>query len=278
LSQQAVIPVKCTNEVSSILRTASLVGPRDIPITKEMKVGIAPVVPLPASNTSSGSSILLIHGYCSDINPFAKYPADWTGPVFFLQAKKSLTHDKFAILVHNHAAELNLHAYAAVGHSQGGSVALHLLNHYDSGLDRLTKPGRVVQSIGSPYLGNTGAGSAANLVKIFGFGCGENFDLTTDGSKLWLAGVTKEHISMINYYTTTYERQGKFFGDYCNLAVNLLLQWPNDGTAELEYAQLKGAVYHGNKEKWCHTTDQKYEAQYYDHARNQEMNAKAARP
>ena len=38
--------------------------------------------------------------------------------------------------------------------------------------------GRKIQTVGSPWLGNSGAGIAANLVAVFGVGCGMNFDLT----------------------------------------------------------------------------------------------------
>jgi hypothetical protein len=120
-----------------------------------------------------------------------------------------------------------------------------------------------------------------------------------DGAKLWLAGIAADAKQDVFYYTTTY-KQNTLFGDYCNLAVNLVLQWPNDGTAEYNYAQLEGATNMGNKEvnsfsftsflsfsfrffslsflqKWCHTTDMSYPAQYTDHERNKEMNEAAAR-
>jgi len=80
----------------------------------------------------------------------------------------------------------------------------------------------------------------------------------------------------VHFFTTTYE-QGTFFGDYCNLAMNIILQWPNDGTTEIKYATLDGATSMGNKQKWCHTTSMKYSPQYTDKARNAEMNAEAAR-
>ena len=71
--------------------------------------------------------------------------------------------------------------------------------------------------------------------KIFGVGCGQNHDLTVDGSTLWLAGISNYYRQNVFYYTTTYLRD-QFFGDYCNLAINLILNWPNDGTTELDRA------------------------------------------
>jgi len=57
----------------------------------------------------------------------------------------------------------------------------------------------------------------------------------------------------------------------------MVLDWPNDGTTELDRAALPGGNSLGNKEKWCHTTDMGYPAQYDDTVRNAEMNTYAAR-
>jgi len=154
-------------------------------------------------------------------------------------------------------------------------VSLHLLNHYWSGLDHAST-GRLVQSVGTPWQGNSAAGGSASLGTMFGVGCGANNDLTSDGAKVWLSGINEVNTKYVYYYTTTY-KQGSLFGDYCNMAINALLQWPNDGVTELKFTALKGAVNCGNKEQWCHTTDMKYQAQYYDNTRNAEMNDKAAR-
>lgn len=183
-----------------------------------------------------------------------------------------------------------------IGHSQGGLVFLHLHNYYWTGLEN-AKGKRLIQSVGSPYQGCSGAGSAANLIKIFGVACGANNDLTTDGAKLWLSGISANARKDVYYATTTYQ-QGKLFGDYCNMAVNLILQWPNDGTTETKYAELpSGGNSLGNKEvkslffflkavvlkkneqfqKWCHTTGMGYPPQYTDSARNKDFNANAAR-
>jgi len=37
-------------------------------------------------------------------------------------------------------------------------------------------------------------------------------------------------------------------GDYCSLATNLVLDWPNDGVTEFDYAQLDGGNFMGNDE------------------------------
>jgi hypothetical protein len=59
--------------------------------------------------------------------------------------------------------------------------------------------------------------------------------------------------------------------------MNLVLQWPNDGVTEYDYAHLSGAQFGGNTQKWCHSTDMGYPAQYDDHSRNAVMNKQAAR-
>jgi len=250
-----------------------LLGKND-PITEEMLNGRRPAGLTAGLNaTNADAAIVLSHGYCSNTNPFSKYASDWTNAHFFLNSGKNLPHDSFALAVQQWAQ--NFGAYSFVGHSQGGAVGLHLKNYYWSGLD-LADGGRVVQSVGTPYQGCGGAGTAADLGKLFGVTCGANQDLTTDGAKLWLAGVSNQNRAKVYYYTTTYV-QGKLFGDYCNLAVNILLKWPNDGTAEYDLSQLPGGVNQGNTEGWCHSVDMKYPPQCENRDRNKLMNSAAAR-
>jgi len=220
-------------------------------------------------------AVILIHGYCSTENPWAGYPADWTNPFFFLNSGASITNDEFSQKVLSFAETNNLESYSFVGHSQGGMVGAHISNYYFSGLDK-TSGGKKIQSLGTPYQGCTAAGSAANLGSAFGVGCGDNFDLSPDGAGLWLSGITSDAQSDVSYYTTTYSL-GNFFGDYCSMAMNLILEWPNDGTSELDYTTLNGGTNMGNTQKQCHITGLAYTAQYLDHTRNKKMNANAAR-
>jgi pimeloyl-ACP methyl ester carboxylesterase len=268
------IPIDEAAEVAVEGSLPKMLARLDLPITKEMKTGVFPRE-LITSNATAAPTLMLLHGYCSDVNPWLKYASDFQDPAFFLAKSTSLTHEQFAQKVVEYAQSLGMTRWSGIGHSQGGMVLVHILTYYFSGLDQSTN-GRVIQSVGAPYQGNSGAGTAANLIKIFGYGCGENYDLTTDGSKLWNVGIPNDVRQQVNYYTTTY-KQGKFFGDYCNLLVNALLKWPNDGTCEESLSDLKGGVDRGNKEAWCHTTGMAYTAQYYDQTRNQEMNAAAAR-
>jgi len=170
---------------------------------------------------------------------------------------------------------MQLPSFSLIGHSQGGMVSAHIHNYFFTGLEMATG-GRLIQTVGTPWKGCSAAGGLADLGDIFGVACGSNNDLSLDGAVNWLAGITSETRKDIHFYTTTYEL-GNFFGDYCNAAMNLVLEWPNDGTTEIDYAILDGANYAGNTEKWCHTSSMSYPAQYTDEVRNGEMNALAAR-
>jgi len=248
---------------------------RTMEITDEMRFGVNPLKKNNATELIDGA-LVLIHGYCSQSNPFKAFQEDFTNAYFFDNPNANLGNDEFANRVLAFVATRGIGSFSIIGHSQGGIVGAHILNYYWSGMD-LSGPGRHVQSIGTPYQGCTGAGNSANLIKIFGYGCGANVDLTVEGTTVWLTGISVAVRVNIFYYTTTYEL-GKFFGDYCNIAVNLVLEWPNDGTTELDYAPLpNGGVNCGNTQKQCHTTDMTYPAQYHDVPRNRAMNAAAAR-
>jgi len=246
-------------------------------ITTEMRNGrrMRPLLKKESNSTAVDGKLLLIHGYCSGTNPWSPYASDFSNAAFFLEPNANMNNQAFAAKVYNWAEANGYGSYGLAGHSQGGMIGLHLLNYYDTGLDD-AQGTRVLQSLGTPYQGCSAAGSAANLGKLFGAGCGSNTDLATDGARLWLAGITATAQSSVHYYTTTYE-QGKFFGDWCNLAMNALLEWPNDGTTEIQFAGLTHGKYLGNTEKQCHTTGMGYMAQYSDRSRNVQINQHAAR-
>ena len=121
--------------------------------------------PTPAarpSNATNGGKLILMHGYCADKNPFAVYPEDWSDNLFFLRPKVSMPHDEYAQRVVQFATDNGLSSYGLVGHSQGGIVTLHILNYYHTGLDAAVGA-RKIQSLASPYRGNSAAGSTADL-------------------------------------------------------------------------------------------------------------------
>ena len=68
---------------------------------------------------------------------------------------------------------------------------------------------------------------------------------------------------------------GTLLGDYCNLAANSVLSFPNDGTTEQKYARLSSATFMGETQEQCHVTGMKYPAQYHDTARNRVIKADA---
>jgi len=274
IAQASEIPVKTAFSLSAVLAKSNLIG-KDGEITPEMLEGKRPAFLSSFHNATDAAeaTLVLVHGYCSKVNPWVKTADLFTNAQFFLSASQNYAHDKFALTVLEWADKFG--AFSYIGHSQGGPVGLHLKNFYWSGLD-LADGGRLLQSVGAPYQGCSGAGTAADLIKIFGLSCGANQDLTKDGSSLWLRGITTANRALVYYYTTTYE-QGKFFGDYCNLAVNLVLKWPNDGVAEYDLCQLPGGQNQGNVQGQCHSLDMKYPPQCENRDRNKIMNASAAR-
>jgi hypothetical protein len=105
----------------------------------------------------------------------------------------------------------DLPRFGAIGHSQGGLANLHMHNYFWTGLESSEGPRKLQSvgkkrfslfsfcflfvfflfSLGTPYMGTAGAGSGADFIKVFGIGCGANFDLSPDGVALWSAGIAK---------------------------------------------------------------------------------------
>jgi len=270
LSQMNVMNVKMTPEASVVLRS---IQPAKIEITKEMTEGVMPEFLMNLTTNAGAPFQMLLHGYCAGGNPWKSY-SSWRAPAFYDDPSANRLNQDFAEQVFKFAADQKMTAWSVIGHSQGGIVGLYLLNYYFTGMDG-AKNGRLIQSVGTPWRGCSGAGTGANLAKIFGQGCGSNYDLTVDGSTLFLSGIRPDTRKEVDFYTTTYQ-QGKPFGDYCNLAVNFVLEWPNDGTCELIYSDFEGGVNKGNIQKWCHTTGMGYPAQYTDNSRNAVLNANSA--
>eukprot|EP01113_Clastostelium_recurvatum_P023978 TRINITY_DN285_c0_g1_i1.p1 TRINITY_DN285_c0_g1~~TRINITY_DN285_c0_g1_i1.p1 ORF type:complete len:679 (-),score=177.83 TRINITY_DN285_c0_g1_i1:96-2132(-) len=247
-------------------------------ITERMRIGVRPAsFRLSGNSTAQDASgeLILLHGYCAERNPWQEREQDFSNGNYFLNPKASVGHDAFAVLVNKYAQSLELKSYALIGHSQGGPVSVHLGNFYWSGLD-IPQSGRLIQSVGSPYSGCSAAGSAANIGKLFGVGCGANHDLTVDGSRLWISGISMYYRQRTFYWTSTYLRN-QALGDYCNLAINAILEWPNDGTSELAFTNLPNAYSMGNTDQQCHTVGMKYKPHYLDERRNADMNRNAAR-
>jgi len=246
-----------------------------LPVTYEMRNGVNPRTFNKTAVAGGKKGIVLIPGYCATINPWSRNAKDFTDAYFFDDMNLNVPNDEYARKVVAFAEKQGLDSFGLIGHSQGGVVAAHIHNYYFTGLESATGP-RPIQTVGTPYQGCTAAANAAELGRVFGVGCGANSDLSRDGAVNWLSGVSTDSRKDVYFFTTTYKRN-TFFGDYCSAPMNALLQWPNDGVSELTYASLKGGVNLGNKDKWCHTTDMSYPAQYDDHERNKDMNAKAAR-
>ncbi len=252
--------------------------------TQEMLQGQRPVgMPdtiRPTSPEVSGVNhkLMLVHGYCStDVWADAQNASQFTGALRFLDLNQNRTHDAFALLIRNFGLA-NLKTYGIVAHSQGGAASLHLYSTYWSGLDwvdfDVANGTRLIQSLGTPYQGTALAGSLAWIGNIFGVGCGENTDLTYDGAAAWLANIPSWARGQVSYYTTG---EDSIWGWNSCTGADFLLDDPNDGVTENNYAQLSGANNLGYTDEQCHITGGPYMAQYHDASRNIIMNAAAKR-
>lgn len=266
-------------ESMSIDLAAPLSAPRSgVTVTPDMLTGRprADLSASPIDNAAArarafaGHNLMLVHGYCSS----GVWPVqDFSGGLeVFLDQNQNRSHDDFALLMA--AFGDNSKSFGVVAHSQGGAAALHLWTYYFSGLD-WAEGARLIQSVGTPYQGTPLAGNLAVLGDLFGAGCGVNFDLSTDGSALWLAGIPTASRSRVHYWTTSFEDGFGF--DFCNLVSDFFLSDPDDGVIERSRGQLPGANNMGHLEGWCHSQGMRDPAHYFDSSRNADMNANAAR-
>jgi len=224
--------------------------------------------------TAGNGKLLLVHGYCSGpVWP----PQDFTNAVVFQDYSKSRSNDEFALMIRSFGEQYS--SFGIVAHSQGGLASLHLKTYYWSGLDIASTGQRLIQSVGSPYRGCSLAGVLASIGALFGFGCGRNFDLSTDGAALWYSKIPKFQDGpekTVYYYTTRYD-EGWWIFSNCVTAANLVLYAPNDGTCELKFASLTSGNNMGTTQGWCHASGMKYPPQCSDPSRNKIMDSAAAR-
>lgn len=219
-----------------------------------------------------GHRLLLVHGYCSGGNPFTT--SHFSGDIaIFHDPEVSRSHDAFALEIMAQAGSMK--SFGVAAHSQGAMAALHLYTYYFSGLD-WARGDRLIQSVGAPYQGTALAGNAAVLGDVFGFGCGENPDMTYTGAANWLSLIPTSSRQQVWYYTTSFDDR-PFLYDYCNIITDLLLDDPDDGVIERSAGQLPGANNMGHVEDWCHTTGMRDPAQCTDASRNATINARARR-
>ncbi|MDA3934737.1 MAG: conditioned medium factor [Gammaproteobacteria bacterium] len=224
------------------------------------------------ASTRASARLLLVHGYCSG-DAWGPVQGQFASSAKFQDFNQNRSHNQFALNILNFGQQFD--SYGIVAHSQGGAAATHLYTYYWSGLD-FASAGRLIQSVGTPYRGTALAGNLAALGSVFGVGCGTNTDLTYSGAANWLAGIPSWARAEVNYYTTSFTDVW-WRWDYCNIASDLVLSDPEDGTTERTYGQLPGAINRGHKTGWCHTTGMRDPAQVTDASRNSTMNSQAAR-
>jgi len=217
-------------------------------------------------------ALALAHGYCADANtwPTAHFSGD---AYLYLNPNQNLSHDAFALDLADRCDQFK--SYGVVAHSQGGSAALHLLTFYWSGLD-WAGPGRLVQTVGTPFEGTALAGNVAALGEIFGIQCGATFDMTYDGAAAWLSTIPTAARARVFTHTTTFTNV-PFFYDYCNILSDVLLTDPEDGVVEHSSGHIVGANDMGLRSGWCHVAGMRDPDQTLDASRNSVMNAQGAR-
>lgn len=264
------------NVASTGIRNSDLIhrrklaaAPTTSEITTEMLQGRKPEV---HGRQLQGVDLkLLVHGYCAPSNPFPT--SDFTNYIPFTDLLlTSVSNDAFARGIYSFAVNNNVAGCECIAHSQGGAACTHLYTYYYSCLDYSSVPGKMIQSLGTPYQGTPIAGVLAEIGSIFGAGCGANYDLSTDGAPIWLSGIPSWSRSQVYYYTTSFPDQ--FFA-YCSLATEPFLDDPNDGVTEEWRDQLSGGNNMGHTTGECHTTGLNYPAQYLDNSRNYVMDAAA---
>lgn len=231
-------------------------------VTDEMLMGTRPAQ---GQAPEAAGVLMLIHGYCSGgvwpLSQFTQYAQ-------FQDYNQNRSHNQFAQRIDTFGDQFS--SFGAVAHSQGGAASLHLYTYYWSGLD-YSSGSRRIQSVGTPYQGTSLAGDLAVLGSIFGVGCGTNFDLTYDGSALWLSGIPSWARDDVYYHTTSFKDVWWRY-DYCNILSDLLLSDPDDGVVERWSGQLSGGNNLGHKTGWCHTSGMRDPSQTSDSARNSNMN------
>lgn len=274
---ESFVPIEIIDQVAIPVEGLKLPA-RPKAITQNMLVGtrqLSVPSPLPATQERGaelGHRLMLVHGYCTDATPFTV--SHFSGDLAqFQDYNQSRSHDEFALQMLAQSA--NMKSFGVVGHSQGGMGALHLYTYYWSGLDWARNGNRLIQSVGAPYQGTALAGNAAVLGDIFGFGCGENENMSYTGSANWLSLIPTASRQQVYYYTTSFEDGFGF--DFCNFITDLLLSDPDDGVIERSAGQLPGANNMGHLEGWCHTQGMRDPAQCTDPARNTIMNQEAKR-
>lgn len=219
------------------------------------------------------SKIILSHGYCSGRvweKAHTKYDKD---TLEYMQLGVNISTDQFAKQLRRFGARLP--SFSIIAHSQGGMAALHLYTFYYSGLDK-AGPGRLIQTVGTPFQGTPLAGTPAVIASLLGIGCGANFDLTPEGAALWLARIPLWARERVYYYTTSVKDQPWRY-DACHVGTDWLLKDPDDGVIEKHRAFLPGGRYLGHTHGECHSRMMQNPAQTENHIRNSVMRWSAAR-
>lgn len=228
----------------------------------------------------NSNNLILVHGYCgSNSFPTSHFVAE---EVFNVggsggTGSNNWSHSTFATKIDQFADAESMTSCGIVAHSQGGAASLHLYTYRWSCLDNASgATNRLIQTVGTPYLGSNLAGNLAAIGSIFGAGCGYQGDLTHSGASNWLSYIPSWARQRVRFHTTSFEDKWWRY-DYCNIASDVLLSDPDDGAVAKARGQLSGGSNGGHKEGWCHTGSMRDPNQCTDFGRNNDMNSNAAR-
>ncbi len=233
--------------------------------------------------SSSSIKTLLVHGYCSNQNPFPLEDFDnaigFKDPDDPSPKPASWTNDVFARKIAKFVYEEGIHSCSIIGHSQGGLAALHLYTYYWSCLDNGVSSRRILQSVGSPYLGSP----LADLIFPHFFPCAPQENLTPEGAAKWLKGIPAWARDKVYYYTTSGRSEPtEETAPPCNVISNDIFDnlnlGINDGVVAVEQGQLEGGHNMGNSIKECHVNSTilfSYPGNCLNKTRNLEMSTYA---
>jgi hypothetical protein len=173
-------------------------------ITWEMRNGVKPIRSVkPTQNVSAAApTLVLIHGFCADKNPFESQPGDWTDATYYSAAREGnglgVPNSVFADNVLAFIEKEGLDTFGLIGQSQGGMIALHILNYFHTGNDDATGDRRI-QSIATPFQGNTALGTFNGIIDAIAGpdGCEGPYELTRSGAAEWLVRFPRFAVELV---------------------------------------------------------------------------------
>ena len=234
-----------------------------------------------ADGATPPHELILVHGSCLQNPPTGLWPADqFLGQGYTVKTYEvfgeGYSNDEFAKSIIEEVCDPETGISGSIiGHSQGGTAVLHMVNYYWSCLEHNPHQGYLIQTVGAPFQGSPLVRTMIRVGLLFGIGCGYIHDLSEPGAVTWLDGITEEHQRLVTYYRSQYTDR-RFRYDYCNILSDLLVGRPNDGVIQ----NSRGVLPHGIdglvKEGYCHASGLRDPSQILDAEQNELMRRASA--